>query len=212
MNKPRTILLLISMLLMFFVGCTSNNQTTIKPQQAYISPHSANVNDVDISDLDVNLSETETMLTEEISQSTKLKRNPFPVSEYYALPRTGKGTIEGTIYLTDGYGSQTIGTNTRLYLNPVTSYSKQWYEEGYLGGQKMESADNRLYNYLQFTSSNSNGRFAFYGVPNGSYYLIGMVKCGQRCGFANTKNIRLATKVSIQGNQIIQRNLTRDMR
>jgi len=96
-----------------------------------------------------------------------------------------------------------------LYLNPVTSYSKQWYYESYLGGHKMEKADNRLFNYLRFTSANSQGQFAFYGVPNGRYYLIGTVKCAGQCGYSIPKNVRIATEVTINGNQIIQRDLSR---
>jgi hypothetical protein len=94
----------------------------------------------------------------------------------------------------------------------VTSYSRQWYKEGYLAGHRMEKADTRLFNYLKFTSSDSAGNFAFYGVPNGNYYLIGMVQCGQRCGFQSPKNIRLTRRVSVYGNQIVQQDLTRAIR
>jgi hypothetical protein len=73
----------------------------------------------------------------------------------------------------------------------------------------MKKADPRLFNYLKFTASDSNGMFGFYGVPSGNYYLIGTVKCGQECGFDSMKNIRIATKVSVQGNQIVETDLTR---
>jgi hypothetical protein len=96
-----------------------------------------------------------------------------------------------------------------LYLNPLTSYSEQWYKESYLGGYKMQKADSRLFNYLKFTASDKNGNFAFYGVPSGSYYLIGTVKCGEECGYDSMKNIRIATKVSVRGNQIVEQDLTR---
>jgi len=207
MNKQ---LLALSVIAMLFSGCVSNNKMA-GSAQPYISPHSANVNDVDMSDLDENLSESEMMLTEN-GESMIMKRMEFPVSEYYALPLKGRGTINGKIYIKDGYGRQVVGANTRLYLNPVTSYSTQWYEEGYLGGHKMEKADIRLYNHLPFTTANASGEFAFYGVANGSYYLIGSVECGRRCGFDSPKKIRITSKVSVYGNQIIQQDLTRDFR
>ena len=75
----------------------------------------------------------------------------------------------------------------------------------------MEEADPRLFNYLKFTASDQNGKFAFYGVPSGSYYLIGTVKCGEECGYDSMKNIRIATKVSVYGNQIVQQDLTRNV-
>ena len=73
----------------------------------------------------------------------------------------------------------------------------------------MQKADSRLFNYLKFTAADKGGNFAFYGVPSGSYYLIGTVKCGQECGYAGEKSIRIARKVTIQGSQIIERDLSR---
>ena len=184
-------------------GCVSNTA-----QMRHYQPRLANANDVDISDLDENLTESEMMMTEEDGAS-KLARIAFPTSEYYALPRSGKGTIKGSIYVRDLYGEKVFGSGTRLYLNPITSYSRQWYEESYLGGNKMQKADARLFNYLKFTAADANGNFAFYGVPNGSYYLIGTVKCGAACGYESQRSIRIASRVSIHGNQIIKKDLTR---
>lgn len=211
MNKK---FLALSTILLLLSACTSRHNDMVKPVKAkkvYSKPHLSNVNDVDISDLDVNLNESETMMSE-YTETSKMKRNAFPVSEYYALPKIGKGTIKGKIYLSNAYGNHIVGAETRLYLNPVTSYSTQWYKKGYLAGHKMEKADTRLFNYLKFTSADSAGSFDFYGVPNGSYYLIGTVKCGQECGFQSPTNIRLARKVSVYGNQIVQQDLTRAIR
>ena len=198
---PSTITMI---LLTLFTGCVSRD-VSLNPNQYRDNPY--NVNDVDMSDLDENLTESEMMMTEEGEE--KMERIAFPTSEYYSLPRTGRGTIKGTIYISDSYGSRVFGSGTRLYLNPITSYSKQWYVESYLGGNRMQKADSRLFNYLKFTAANSNGKFAFYGVPNGSYYLIGTVKCGEQCGYESEKSIRIATRVSVQGNQIVNKDLTR---
>lgn len=188
-----------------FSGCVHQEV----PLNPYIhTEHQYNENDVDMSDLDENLTESEMRMTEEGTES-KLPRIEFPTSEYYALPRTGRGTVKGTIYVTDVYGAPVVGAGTRLYLNPITSYSTQWYEESYLGGYRMQKADTRLFNYLRFTAANSKGEFAFYGVPTGSYYLIGTVKCAHQCGFESEKSIRIATRVSVHGNQIVKKDLTR---
>lgn len=165
-----------------------------------------NADDVNMSD--DNLTESEMMITED-GEENRMERIEFPASEYYRLARTGKGTVKGTIYVKDAYDKRVLGASTRLYLNPITSYSEQWYEESYLGGYKMQKADSRLFNYLKFTASDKNGKFAFYGVPSGSYYLIGTVKCGEECGYDSMKNIRIATKVSVRGNQIIKKDLAR---
>jgi len=163
---------------------------------------------IDISDIDQNLTESGTVIDE---ASGKVARIPFPISEYNRLVRTGKGTVKGQIYVTDGYDRKIYGKATRLYLNPKTSYSDQWYKESYIGGRKMTKADDRLFNYLRFTSSDTNGNFAFYGVPSGSYYLIGTVKCGQECGYENPKSIRIATVVTVKGNEIVEKDLVGNM-
>ena len=147
-------LILLSLL---FTGCVSRELYLCNPNQHRENQY--NVNDVDMSDLDENLTESEMMMTEEGDE--KMERIEFPTSEYYSLPRSGRGTIKRTIYITDSYGSRVLGAGTRLYLNPITSYSKQWYIESYLGGNRMQKADSRLFNYLKFTAANSNGKFAF---------------------------------------------------
>jgi len=164
---------------------------------------------IDISDIDEEITQSD---MQTLQQSSKeVQRIPFPSKEYARLSKVGKGTIKGEIYLLDLYGERVYGTNTRLYLNPITSYSNQWYRESYIKGQKMSEPDSRLFNYLRFTASDSNGNFAFYGVPSGSYYLIGVVKCAQECGYDTLKSIRVATKVKVQGNQIIEQDLYRQI-
>jgi len=188
---------------MFSSGSSSNSQGST---WGYNTDNEGE--NIDISDLDEGISESELGMTEEAAEQ-KMKRIPFPVSEYNRLARIGKGTIKGTIYVKTPYGDKVVGAGTRLYLNPVTSYSNQWYNDSYVGGNKMEKADSRLFNYLKFTAADAKGAFAFYGVPAGSYYLIGTVKCGTECGFDTPKSIRIATRVSVSGNNIVEQDLSR---
>jgi len=212
MYKVITLSVISLLLAILFSGCV---KTGVVPSQ-YAKGHAnqaswgdmTNIDDVDMTDYDENLSESELMMTEE-GEDSRMERITFPTDEYYRLARSGKGTVSGSIYVNGTYDNRVPGANTRLYLNPVTSYSKQWYHESYLGGYKMQKADSRLFNYLRFTAADSNGKFAFYGVPSGSYYLIGTVSCGSECGYASEKSIRLAAKVTIRGNQIVRKDLTR---
>ncbi len=139
----------------------------------------------------------------EVSDGTIIPRTSFPEDEYRRLSKSGNATIKGSIYVSDAYGKKTYGKQTRLYLNPVTSYSRQWYSESYIGGYKMAKADKRLYNYLKFTASNAQGKFAFYGVPSGTYYAIGVVKCGKECGYDTPRNIRIAKEVTVSSSGTI---------
>ncbi len=144
--------------------------------------------------------------------SAIVQRIPFPEAEYSSLARTGTGRVVGSIYLTTPSGHKIYGKQTRLYLNPVTSYSTQWFEKSYLGGAKMSKVDSRLFNYLKFTTSDNNGKFEFLNVPSGSYYLIGVVKCGTECGYDRVKNIRIAKKISVFGNSIKSVDLTKEVK
>jgi len=213
MNNKLSYLLVAVATLFLLTGCVQNEivlhpQNNTQDNNSWAEQTNIDEEDVDISDLDENLTEDETMITEETMEA-RVPRIPFPVEEYRKLSTIGKGTIKGAIYLKDMYGERIPGSGTRLYLNPITSYSRQWYQESYLGGAKMEKADARLFNYLRFTAADKEGNFAFYGVPSGSYYLIGTVKCGNECGYDTPKNIRIATRVSVVGNQVVQKDLAK---
>ena len=127
-----------------------------------------------------------------------MERIDFPVEEYKHIRKIGRSTVSGTIYLENSYTSNKVmGKKVKLYLNPVTSYSQQWYQESYLGGYKLSKSDPKLYNYLKFTMSNANGKFNFFGVPTGQYYLVGTMKCGEECGFLEDKVVRLAKEITV---------------
>jgi len=145
-------------------------------------------------------------------QNAIVQRIAFPEAEYASIARQGSGRVVGHIYLTGATGSKIYGKQTRLYLNPVTSYSTQWFNKSYLGGAKMSKVDSRLFNYLKFTTSDSNGKFEFLNVPSGSYYLIGVVKCGAACGYDRVKNIRIAKKISVFGSNIKSVDLTKEVK
>lgn len=202
MLKKILILVVSSLGILSLTGCVHSE---IRIPEGYWDTYSS-VDDMNMSDY--NLTESEMMILEQ-EEANKLPRIPFPEAEYVMLKKLGKGTIKGKIYLTTASGQQVLGENTRLYLNPVTSYSTQWYEESYLGDAEMKKADSRLFNYLKFTASNKQGSFSFFGVPSGNYYLIGTVRCKEECGYETMKNIRIATEVSVMGKEIVQQDLTR---
>jgi len=127
-----------------------------------------------------------------------MERMPFPVEEYKHIKKIGRSTVSGKVYIVNNHTEETIlGKKIKLYLNPITSYSKQWYSESYLGGYKMSPVDKRLYNYLKFTNSDDSGNFDFFGVAPGNYYLIGSMKCGAECGFSQEETIRLVKEISV---------------
>ncbi len=138
--------------------------------------------------------------TEEMAlqNAGRMERIDFPVDEYKHIRKVGSSTVTGNVFLENSYTSDKVmGQKVKLYLNPVTSYSEQWYQESYLGGYKMSKSDPRLFNYLKFTMSNEDGKFNFFGVPTGQYYLVGTMKCGAECGFSENRTIRLVKEISV---------------
>ncbi len=127
-----------------------------------------------------------------------IERIPFPVEEYRHLRKKGRSTVSGKVYLINRLAGEEIKrANIKLWLNPVTSYSNQWYNEVYLGGNRLTKADKRLYNYLKFTYSLADGTFNFFGVPTGEYYLTATIKCSVECGYRENKSILLAKKIYV---------------
>jgi hypothetical protein len=133
-----------------------------------------------------------------ISRSEVIERISFPTEEYKYVKKRGRSTVSGKIYLENSHTSLKVtGNKIKLWLNPVTSYSRQWYQESHLGGYKLSKTDARLYNYLKFTYSNNDGKFNFFGVPAGDYYLTGTISCSKECGFKQNKSIRLVREISV---------------
>ena len=146
----------------------------------------------------INLEENTTTQSTVSTHSEVIERMDFPVEEYRHIKKRGRSTVSGTIYLENSQTSLKVeGKKIKLWLNPVTSYSRQWYEESHLGGYKLSKTDKRLYNYLKFTYSDGSGNFNFFGVPAGNYYLTGTITCADECGFNQTKSIRLVKEVSV---------------
>jgi len=204
---------LLSFVLLFFTACVGQPTAPVSSKSGggssvlWDEGNSQNEDrddNVDVSDLDKSVESGGGSY-----KRTEVPRIPFPAEEYNALPRTGKGTVKGRIYVENYEGNKIPGAKTRLYLNPVTSYSRQWYEQSYIDGNKMGKADSRLFNYLRFTASDEEGNFAFYGVPSGRYYLIGTVVCGEECGYRNKKSFRIAKEVSVVGNEVVEQDLSK---
>ena len=127
-----------------------------------------------------------------------IKRMPFPVSEYRHLRTRGRNTVSGKIHITNRLTSDDIKkSKVKLWLNPVTSYSRQWYNEVYLGGNKLSKIDKRIFNYLKFTYSSADGSFNFFGVPAGEYYLTATIQCSVECGYKKKKSVLLVKKVYV---------------
>jgi len=202
MMQKRYLFVLFVTVLLLTTSCTRNATVAHQPNEDRSGEKWAQETNIDVNGTDKNITTDSKNAESAKLNNTVVPRVKFPLNEYKRLAKKGRATVRGMIYLDDGYGKKIYGKNTRLYLNPVTSYSKQWYDESYIQGYKLSKADSRLYNYLKFTTSDGTGKFAFFGIPKGSYYVIGSVNY-------NGKKIRIADEIYVKGSATVQTVLTR---
>ena len=216
-NTRYTILLITAI---GFTACTTKPQTiTIKPNsrpQIIRTPISSPVKEEILiknnPNLGTRVAVPENRPTLDIERPTSsndtssgselngdiMERISFPTNEYRELKKTGRSTVSGKVYLQNSVNDKRVTKGKiKLLLNPVTSYSRQWYHQSYLGGYKLSPVDKRINNYLRVEYSSKDGVFRFFGVPRGSYYLIGQISCGAECGYSSTKHIRLVKEITV---------------
>jgi len=101
-------------------------------------------------------------------------RIEFPEAEYAALAETGKASVRGQAFMKTLGGDVKTAAGNDVTLNPVTSYSQQWYM-AYCQKKPLEPADPRINQYIHKTIADAEGRFEFLDVPAGEYFLVATV-------------------------------------
>lgn len=96
----------------------------------------------------------------------------FTESEYAPYDRPGTAKIVGQAFIRTHRGDVKYGAGEWVVLNPVTSYSKEWFEVAVLQGETMSPVDPRIGRYQQKELADGEGRFKFSRVAAGSYYIV----------------------------------------
>ena len=100
-----------------------------------------------------------------------IERIPFNPGEYADRPSSGTAVVIGQAFIKAADGKVYYPKNEQARLNPVTSYSKQWYEVNYLARQNIADADPRYLSYVYKADFDQEGRFKFQNLPAGDYYI-----------------------------------------
>lgn len=142
-----------------------------------------------------------------------IERMSFPEAEYTVLPATGTARIEGQAFLKTIGGDVKTAAGNAVYLNPVTSYSEQWYAS-YVTGRPLDPAepDPRLSKYIRETTADGEGRFEFADVPAGEYFVTTRVVWGVPTGSYGTISQQGGTvtkRISIKEGEVIKIIITR---
>jgi len=130
------------------------------------------------------------------------QRIPFPAAELSALNMAGDKTVNGRIFLIDQFEEEQVGAENTITLEPVSSYSNQWYEVNYLRNKPLKKADPRYEKHVLRTTADSEGKFIFKNVAAGNYYLSGPVSWAATTCSANIvkTEVMISKKISLQGN------------
>ena len=102
-------------------------------------------------------------------------RMQFPEAEYLALAKAGNSTVKGQAFLKTRGGDVKTAAGNEVNLNPVTTYSIEWYEKSYLLAHRIVPADPRMRTYVTKQVADGSGRFTFKNVAPGEYFVTSTV-------------------------------------
>jgi hypothetical protein len=101
---------------------------------------------------------------------TESRQTQFNEADFIAAAARGSGVVTGQVYLMLDNQKLTADREA-VALAPVNAYTTENIRRRYLGGENLQSADNRIDKYVHDTTTDADGRFSITGVPSGDYYL-----------------------------------------
>ncbi len=138
------------------------------------------------------------------------ERIAFPEQEYASMPETGTATVRGQAFLKTRGGDVKTAAGEEVLLNPVTNYSRQWYDVSYLGGRAPTEPDPRYARYIRKTVADGEGRFTFSNVPAGQYYVVARVVWEAPTGYGvAAQGGYVAKEISIEDGKTVDVIVTR---
>ena len=103
-------------------------------------------------------------------QSTRYAK--FNPAEYERFKGPGSSTIKGRIWLDLGPNVRVVAKDCKVILEPITSYTKEWYEREVKKGAKLGPPDPRALAFRRVAITDENGNFTFKNIPPGRYYIV----------------------------------------
>lgn len=140
-----------------------------------------------------------------------VQRIQFPLLEYLILNTEGTGIVKGQAFLKTRGGDVKMAAGNEIILNPVTSYSNQWYD-AYLLNKSLTEPDPRYDQYVIKTIADADGKFEFINVPPGEYYLVAPVFWEAAVGYQGAlvrQGGIIAKKIKVQDGKELKIILTR---
>lgn len=95
----------------------------------------------------------------------------FDEAEYAAFSGNGTASISGQAFMKTRGGDVKYGAGETVTLNPVTTYSTEWWTVAVQRGVSMSEPDPRTSAYNRVATADGQGRFEFKGLPAGEYFV-----------------------------------------
>ena len=100
------------------------------------------------------------------------RKAKYVEAQYAPYAAGGKAKIQGKACFTLKDGTEKCLAGLEIYINPVTDYSNEWYERGWVGTEYLEVADKRVIPFNKSVKTAQDGSFTFDGLAPGSYYVV----------------------------------------
>lgn len=142
----------------------------------------------------------------------QVPRMKFPEHGYKGLEKSGTAIVKGQAFLKTRGGDVKLAAGNEIFLNPVTSYSNEWYEKAYIQGKPLADPDPRLWDYVVKTVADGNGRFSFKNVPAGQYYVTTVITWEAATGYRGSLQVQggaVTKRIAVKDGDEIELILTR---
>jgi hypothetical protein len=125
------------------------------------------------------------------------RETSFNEQEYAQYAYAGTGTITGQVVVRGTEGQTQPAQGSQVSLNPVTSYSTEWWNRTVVGGLNLRSADEREQKYLRTAVTDAGGRFMFSDLPRGEYFVVAALNTGAAAGSSGPGSSMVGQRVHV---------------
>lgn len=139
-----------------------------------------------------------------------------PIEQGPSTAQAATAMIAGTVTVKSRTGEVRKGSDSTVYLIPVTAYSTEWFQHYVVNGERVNGKDPRSFGPTRAAATDADGRFEFRAVAPGEYFLTGTVQY-QRPGFRmgrlnfglrTLERIEAYARVKVESNQQVEVEVT----
>lgn len=108
-------------------------------------------------------------------ETTYQRKQKLDLAEYANYLKGGTGVIEGQAFFRTAGGEVRTAAGLPVWVNPVTSYSREWWENSVLPDRKISEADPQT-PLQKSDTADAQGNFRIEGLAPGKYYVVSVIR------------------------------------